>query len=84
MMMVTAAVAREMSIKAKPADTSVELAMDRIVERAKLGYFWTNVLVPHEHVDEVISQLSSLGFDVEVDSERVFHTDLRVTWSTKS
>ena len=84
MMMVTAAVAREMSIKAKPADTSVELSMDRIVERAKLGYFGANVLVPHEHVDEVISQLSSLGFDVGIDSERVFHTDLKVAWNIKA
>lgn len=81
-MMVTAAMAREMSIKAKPADTSVEIAMDRIVERAKLGYFGANVLVPNEHVDEVISRLSILGFDVQVDSERVFHTDLKVAWGT--
>lgn len=79
-MMVTAAIAREMSIKAKPADTSVEIAMDRIVERAKLGYFGANVLVPNEHLDEVISRLSILGFDVKVDSERVFHTDLKVAW----
>ena len=79
-MMVTAAMAREMSIKAKPADTSVEIAMDRIVERAKLGYFGANVLVPNEHLDEVISRLSILGFDVKVDSERVFHTDLKVAW----
>jgi hypothetical protein len=81
-MMVTAAMAREMSIKAKPADTSVEIAMDRIVERAKLGYFGANVLVPNEHVDEVASRLSILGFDVRVDSERVFHTDLKVAWGT--
>ena len=82
MMMVTAAMAREMSIKAKPADTSVEIAMDKIVERAKLGYFGANVLVPNEHLDEVISRLSILGFDVKVDSERVFHTDLKVAWGT--
>lgn len=81
-MMVTAAMAREMSIRAKPADTSVEIAMDRIVERAKLGYFGANVLVPNEHVDEVTSRLSILGFDVRVDSERVFHTDLKVAWGT--
>ena len=81
-MMVTAAMAREMSIKAKPADTSVEIAMDKIVERAKLGYFGANVLVPNEHLDEVISRLSILGFDVKVDSERVFHTDLKVAWGT--
>lgn len=80
MMMVTAAMAREMSIKAKPADTSVEIAMDKIVERAKLGYFGVNVLVPNEHLDEVVSRLSILGFDVKVDSERVFHTDLKVAW----
>lgn len=79
-MMVTAALAREMSIKAKPADTSVEIAMDKIVERAKLGYFGANVLVPNEHLDEVVSRLSILGFDVKVDSERVFHTDLKVAW----
>ena len=79
-MMVTAAMAREMSIKAKPADTSVEIAMDKIVERAKLGYFGANVLVPNEHLDEVVSRLSILGFDVKVDSERVFHTDLKVAW----
>lgn len=83
-MMVTAAVAREMSIKAKPADTSVEIAMDKIVERAKLGYFGANVLVPNEHLDEVFSRLTGLGFDVKIDDQRVYHTDLLVEWSTKA
>ena len=84
MMMVTAAMAREMANRAKPADTSIEIAMNKIIERAKLGYFGAKILVPSEHVDEVISRLSDIGFIVLIDEQRVYHTDLQVDWSIKA
>lgn len=83
-MTITATMAREMANRAKPADTSFEIAMNKIMERAKLGYFGASVLVPNEHVDEVISRLSNVGFIVLIDEQRVYHTDLQIDWSTKA
>ena len=55
-MLFTAAMAREMSNKAKPSDISVEIAKNKIVEMAKAGYYGANVCVPNEHLDESSEQ----------------------------
>lgn len=83
-MMITAAMAREMSNRAKPADTSLEIAMNKIVESAKLGFFGTNVRIPKEHVDEVIKRLSDIGFVVQIDEEWVFYSTIQIDWGTKA
>lgn len=83
-MMITAAMAREMANRAKPADTSFEMAIDKVTESAKLGFFGTTVRIPKEHLDEVIKRLSDIGFAVLIDEEWVYHTTLRIDWSTKA
>lgn len=83
-MIFTAAMAREMANRAKPADTSFEMAMDKIAESAKQGFFGTTVRIPKEHQDEVIARLSNVGFMVLIDEEWVYYTVLRIDWSTKA
>lgn len=84
MKMITAATAREMANRATPADTSFEMAMDKVIESAKLGLFCTTVRIPKEYLDEVIARLSVIGFAVLIDEEWVYHTTLRIDWSTKA
>lgn len=82
-MMVVASVAREIALKAKESDVSLEIAYEKILKRAKCGLMNAEISINKEHIDDVCRRLSCDGYKVRISQQGVYYNTLHISWGTE-